>query len=263
MMDLGLKGKRAAVFAASKGLGRAASTALAAEGCAVAICPSNNENIEKAAAEIREQTGSTVLPAVVDLSDARQIRSFLQRAEEELGGIDILVTNVGGPPVKTFQETADDEWDTWYNIILKSVVVAVREVIPGMKKRKWGRIINITSVGVKQPFPNLVFSNSLRLAVVGLAKSLSLELGPDNIAVHNVAPGFYATDGLERIVKKRMENGELRDDIWKAWEQSVPLRRIGSPEELGALITFLASEQAGYLTGTTIQADGGRYAGSM
>ena len=229
----------------------------------MAISSSNRENIRNAAAEISETTGVEVIHDVVDVEQEQQIRDFLGNIGSKWNGIDILVTNVGGPPAKPFIETTDDEWDKYFRVIVKSVVVAVREVIPAMREKKWGRIINITSMGVKQPFQNLVFSNALRLAVVGLAKSLSLELGPDNIAVHNVAPGFFATDGLERLVRRRMEKGETREAIFKSWEDSVAFRRIGNPKELAALITFLASEQASYLSGTTIQVDGGRYLGTM
>ena len=136
-------------------------------------------------------------------------------------------------------------------------------VIPHMKKNKWGRIINITSISVKEPIMNLIYSNALRLAVVGLAKTLSRELGPFGITVHNVAPGYHKTEGLERIVKRRMENGETEAEIYKEWEKSVPLRRIGEPDDLAALITFLASEKAKYMSGNTIQVDGGRYTGSL
>jgi 3-oxoacyl-[acyl-carrier protein] reductase len=132
-----------------------------------------------------------------------------------------------------------------------------------MKNAGWGRIINITSVSVKEPLPGLVYSNALRLAVVGLAKTLSRELGPYGITVHNVAPGFHRTNGLERIVRKRMEAGEKREDIFKNWQENVPLRKIGEPEDLAALITFLASDQSRYMSGTTIQVDGGRYGGIL
>lgn len=262
-MHYGLKGKTAVVFAASKGLGKATAITLAKEGCNLAICSRDRSNIETAAREIQSVTKQKIVTAVVDVEDGSQIKAFIKKAQSEWGRIDILVNNAGGPPVKTFEETDDQEWEKYFNITFMSVVRAVREVMPVMKKNGWGRIINITSLSVKEPLPGLVYSNALRMAVVGLAKTLSRELGPYGITIHNVAPGFHQTDGLERIVKKRMENGEKRADIYEAWKQSVPLRRIGAPEDLAALIAFLASEQSAYMTGTTIQVDGGRFAGAM
>jgi len=262
-MDLGLNNKVAAVFAASKGLGKEAARSLAKEGCKVAICSSNLNNIEIAADEIRQQTNAEVFTAVVDVSEKSQINNFLEKIFKNWGNVDILVTNVGGPPVKTFAETTDEEWLKYFNIIVMSVITSIRKVLPGMKKQNWGRIINITSIGVKQPFPGLIFSNSLRSAVVGLNKTLSQEYGNYNIHFHNVAPGLFKTEGLERIVKKRMEAGEKREDIYAEWEKSVPLNRVGEPRELAALITFLASEQAGYMNGNTILADGGKFAGML
>jgi 3-oxoacyl-[acyl-carrier protein] reductase len=260
-MDLGLKNKTAIVFAASKGLGKAAALSLAKEGCNVAICSSNRNNIEKTAEEIRKQSDSEVFPAVVDLLQSSQIDEFLELVLEKWGKTDILVTNVGGPPVKSFEETTNEEWIKYFQIIVMSVITAIRKVLPGMQKQNWGRIINITSSAVKQPFPGLIYSNSLRSAVVGLTKTLSQEYGKYNIHFHNVAPGFFKTEGLERIVTKRVEEGETREEIYAAWEKVVPLNRIGKPEELAALIAFLASEQAGYMSGNTILADGGKFAG--
>jgi 3-oxoacyl-[acyl-carrier protein] reductase len=262
-MDLGIEDKVAVVFAASKGLGKAAAFALAQEGCRVAICSRNEANIYQAAEEIASHSGSEIFPYVVDVGESGQIENFITVVEKKWKQTDILVTNAGGPPVKTFQETSDDEWQKYFNITLMSVIRGIRMVIPGMKKQNWGRIINITSIAVKEPIMSLIYSNSLRLAVVGLAKTLSQELGPAGITVHNVAPGYHRTEGLDRIVKKRMEQGENPDDIFKEWEESVPLRRIGDPEDLAALIVFLASEKARYLSGTTIPVDGGRYSGTM
>jgi 3-oxoacyl-[acyl-carrier protein] reductase len=262
-MDLGLNGKVAVVFAASKGLGRAAAESLAKEGCRVAICSRDERNINQAAKEIHTATNTDIIPFVVDVENAAQIRDFLSAVQKKWQKIDILVNNAGGPPVKTFEETTDEEWEKYFNITLMSVIRAIREVIPIMRKQKWGRIINITSISVKEPIMGLIYSNSLRLAVVGLAKTLSRELGQDGITVHNVAPGFHRTAGLERIVKKRVENGETSEQIYKEWEQAVPAKKIGEPEDLAALIAFLASEKAHYMSGTTIAVDGGRIAGVL
>ena len=260
-MDCGIKNKTAVVFAASKGLGKATAISLAKEGCKVAISSSNRKNIESAADEIRKETDSEVFPAVVDLEHEEQITEFLDLVFKKWGKVDILITNVGGPPVKSFEETTNEDWQKYYNLIVMSVISSIRKVLPGMQNQNWGRIINITSSAVKQPFPGLIFSNALRSAVVGLTKTLSQEYGKYNIHFHNVAPGFFKTEGLERIVTKRVEAGENREDIYTEWEKMVPLNRIGKPEELAALITFLASEQAGYMSGNTILADGGKFAG--
>ncbi|MFC2088825.1 SDR family oxidoreductase, partial [Calditrichota bacterium] len=192
-----------------------------------------------------------------------QINQFIDNVLKLRQRIDILITNVGGPPVKTFEETTNEEWEKYFNIILMSVITSIRKVLPAMKEQNWGRIINITSMAVKQPFPGLIFSNSLRAAVVGLTKTLSQEYGKNNILFHNVAPGFFNTEGLERIVKKRMDAGEKRENIYTEWKNIVPVNKIGNPDQLASLITFLASEQAGYMTGNTIQVDGGRFAGMM
>jgi len=262
-MDLGLKDKVAVVFAASKGLGKATAFALANEGCRVAICSRNEADIHQVAGEIQSDSGAEVFPFVVDVEYGEQIRDFLSAVLKKWQKIDILVTNAGGPPVKSFDETTDQEWEKYFNITFMSVVRAIREVIPAMKKQRWGRIINITSISVKEPIMGLIYSNALRLAVVGLAKTLSRELGPDGITVHNVAPGYHRTAGLERIVKRRVENGERADDIYKEWENGTPLRKIGEPQDLAAVISFLASEGAHYMTGNTITVDGGKVAGVM
>jgi 3-oxoacyl-[acyl-carrier protein] reductase len=262
-MDLGLRNKVAVVFAASKGLGKSAAYALAKEGCRVAICSRDEKNIHRAADEIYSKTKTDIFPFVVDMENGEQIRTFLYAVLEKWKKIDILVNNAGGPPVKTFEETSDEEWEKYFNLTVMSVIRAIREVIPVMRQQKWGRIINITSMSVKEPVMGLIYSNSLRLAVVGLAKTLSRELGPDGITVHNVAPGYHRTAGLERIVKKRVENGEREEDVYREWEQSIPVRKIGEPEDLASLITFLASENAYYMTGNTIAVDGGKISGIM
>ncbi len=262
-MKTNIENKVAVVFAASKGLGKACALELAREGCKVAMCSSDQSRIEAAGEEIRSETGSTVITKVVDVEKGDDIREFIQTVLDRWGTIDILINNAGGPPVKSFDETTDDEWHKYFNITFMSVVHAVKAVLPAMKEQKWGRIINITSISVKEPIMNLIYSNALRAAVVGLAKTLSKELGPYGITVHNVAPGFHKTDGLERIVKKRIEAGEKAEDIYAGWEQSVPLQKIGDPGELAALVVFLASGAASYMTGNTIQVDGGRYSGLL
>jgi len=262
-MDFQIKDKVAIVFAASKGLGKAAATALAHEGCKVAICSRDEEKIKIAANEISSKTGSEVFAKAVDVEYKNQIDAFIKSVAEKWGTIDILVNNAGGPPVASFDQTNEEEWHKWYDITFMSVVRSIKAALPWLKKDNWGRIINITSSSVKAPIENLVYSNSIRMAVVGLAKSLSVELGPFGITVHNVAPGSYLTDGLERIIKAKVEQGIERESLLKKWTEVIPAKRLGEPEELAALIAFLASGRSAYLSGTTILADGGRYSGTF
>ena len=215
-MELGLKNKKAIVLAASKGLGKAAAESLAAEGCHLAICARDERQLNQTADQLRKN-GVEVFAMAVDVADANRLNQFFEQSIKALGGIDILVTNAGGPPVKSFEETNEQEWHYWYDVTFMTVVRSVQNVLPHFKRQKWGRIINITSISVKAPVERLIYSNALRLAVVGLAKTLSMELGPYNITVNNVAPGYHLTDGLERIVKKRMEAGETREAIFAQW----------------------------------------------
>jgi len=262
-MDLGLKNKTAVVLAASKGLGRGTAEALAAEGCNLAICSRNAENIEKTASELEDKFGVQVFYQAFDVKDKGALNAFFQEAAAILGGIDILVTNAGGPPVKSFEETTDEEWHEWFDITFMSVTRSIKTALPFMKKKGWGRIINITSVSVKSPVEKLIYSNALRLAVIGLAKSLSQELGPFGITVNNVAPGYHLTDGLERIITNKVQSGMQREEVLEQWISSMSIKRIGKPEDLADIITFLASEKAGFITGITLQVDGGLYKGTL
>jgi len=262
-MDLKLKDKVAVVFAASKGLGKGAALALANESCKLAICSRNKEAIEESSSEIYKKTGTEVFSQAVDVEHKEQIENFIKSVADKFGTIDILVTNAGGPPVANFEQTKDDEWLKWYNITFMSVVRSIKAALPYLKNGEFGRIINITSSSVKSSIDNLIYSNSLRLAVVGLAKALSRELGQYGITVHNVAPGYHLTDGLERIIKSKVEAGMTREQVLETWTNNVPVGRIGEPEDLAALITFLASGKTGYISGTTIQVDGGTYVGTM
>ena len=262
-MDLNLNGKIAVVLAASKGLGKAVAQSLAAEGCRLAICSRNKAALESTAREMTQTMGSEVFYQTVDVKNKADIDRFINNTVKQYGTVDILITNAGGPPVKSFEESTEEEWHEWYEITFMSVVRSIKAVLPYMKRNRYGRIINITSISVKAPVERLIYSNALRLAVVGLAKSLANEIGPFGITVHNVAPGYHLTDGLERIVRKKVESGAKREDILNEWERHIPLHKIGRPNDLAGIITFLASERAGYLTGTTIQVDGGLYPGTL
>ncbi len=262
-MDLGLNEKSVVVLASSKGLGRAAALSLARERAKVAICARNEQALKATAEELKTAKAADVYYEVVDVQKAEQLAVFMNHVLKKWGRIDILVTNAGGPPVKSFDETNEEEWHYWFDVTFMSVVRAVRLALPSMKEQHWGRIINITSISVKKPIENLIYSNALRLAVVGLAKTLSQELGPFGITVNNVAPGHHLTEGLERIITRKVSAGMSRKEVLDGWTSHTPMRRLGQPDDLAGLITYLASEPAGFITGTTIQVDGGQYPGSL
>jgi len=258
-MELRLAGKRALVAAASQGLGRAIALRLAEERAKLAICARNAERLNRAAEEIATRSGAQVLAIPTDLTDYEQIRLLVRKANEELGGIDILVANAGGPPPGSFLELSDEQWQEACQLTLMSAVRLARAVVPGMIEQRWGRLIFSTSVSVKQPIDNLVLSNSLRLAVIGLAKSLANELAQYNITVNSVCPGATATERLRELIEHRAERARLsyEEAEQRLWLREIPMGRLGQPEELANLVAFLASERASYITGTAIQVDGG------
>ena len=258
-MDLGLKGKVALVLAASKGLGRASAAALAAEGASVAIGARNRQTLEKTTKDIELETGSRVLAVPTDVTREKELEIIVAATVQEFGYIDILVNNAGGPPSGTFDTVGDEQWQSAFELNFLSAVRLVRLVLPHMRQRGSGRIINIVSTSVKEPIEGLLLSNATRMAVVGLAKTLSLELAPDNITVNNVCPGRFLTDRLRQghMIKEKIARGMSEAEALRSVAQDIPMGRIGKPEELAALVAFLASEQAGYITGTTIQVDGG------
>ncbi len=258
-MDLGLAGKVALVTAASKGLGRASAASLAAEGATVIIASRNRAMLKQTAQEIRQASGSTVLALPTDLRQPEEMAALVTRAVDEYGGIDILVNNTGAPPAGIFETLPDEQWQEAFHLILLSAVRLIRLVLPSMQQRRGGRIIQIVSSSVKQPIAGLLLSNALRPGVVGLAKTLSIELAPYQITVNNVCPGRMLTDRLRQGsgVQKRIAQGMTEEEALSELAQDIPLGRIGNPDELGALVTFLASQQAAYITGTTIQIDGG------
>jgi 3-oxoacyl-[acyl-carrier protein] reductase len=262
-MDLALDRKCALVCAASKGLGRAAAAALAREGARVAICARNATTLDQTAAEIRESTGSHVVPIVADVRRAADVDRLIARAAGELGAIDILVTNTGGPKSALFHTLADDDWHEAIDSILMSVVRLCRGVVPAMRQRGGGRIIAVTSVSVKQPIEGLALSNALRGAVTGLAKTLAGELAADRILVNCIAPGYTRTDRVMELSQATAaREGITADAVLRRTELMVPLGRLGSPEEFGDVVAFLASDRASYITGATLQVDGG-YVKSM
>jgi 3-oxoacyl-[acyl-carrier protein] reductase len=261
-METGLRGRVAIVAASSQGIGKATAAAFAAEGCRVAMCARNQQTLEAAAQEIRKQSGAEVLTQAFDVTDAGAVHNFVDATAEKFGGVDICVTNAGGPPAKGFLAVSIDEWRKAVDANFMSTVYFAREVIPHMQRKRWGRIITLTSISTKQPVPDLVLSNASRAAVVGLVKSLANEFGKDGILVNNVGPGYTATDRLKELARARSASQhKSEDEIFAAWANDSALKRVGQPSEVADTIVWLASERASYITGQTILVDGGAYKG--
>jgi 3-oxoacyl-[acyl-carrier protein] reductase len=230
----------------------------------VVICARGLDRLSTAADEIRAATGTTVVPLQVDLTDAGQIDFLIGEALSRFGRVDVLVTNNGGPPAGYFDEMDDEAWLAAHQLTLLSTVRLIRAVLPAMRSQHWGRIINITSVSVKQPIDHLLLSNVYRPGVIGLAKTLSTQVAAEGITINNVAPGHTRTDRVLDLAKARaVREGKTLDEIVSENAAGWPMKRMGEPEELAALVAFLASEQASYITGTTIAVDGGAVKGLM
>lgn len=263
-MDLGLKGKVAFIAGGSQGLGRAVAMDMCREGARIAICALDDPELPAAVEEVKAATGGEIIGIPADVTDAEQARNFIRKGIEHYGTVDILINNAGGPPSKTFLEIDDDLWYFGVRLNLMSTIIMTREVVPVMTEKRWGRIINMTSVAVKQPIDGLILSNTVRSGVIGMAKTLSNELAPYNITINNVCPGYTLTDRVRKLADFLAEKeGVTPEDIYKRWESSIPMGRLGTPEEFAALVTFLASERASYITGASIQIDGGYYKGIM
>lgn len=257
-MDLGIKGKIALVSASSTGIGKAVAESLAAEGCNLAICSRSKDTLLETARDIKSKYNIEPFWGVCDLNQHKDIENLYEAVKNHFGKIDILVNNCGGPIPGFFRELSEEDWDNAIKQVLLSVVRFSNLVIPKMIEQEWGRIINITSVAVKQPVHNLMLSNSLRAGVTGFAKSLSNEFGNKNITVNNVAPGYTLTHRLyELAVTRAKASGKSHEEILVDMAKDVPMSRLGGPEEIAAMVTFLASQKASYITGTTIQVDGG------
>ena len=257
-MDLGLRDRVAIVAASSQGLGKAVAEGFAREGAKLALCARSETTLKTTAEEIRKATGVEVLARPVDVTDYAAVRRYVAETAEQFGRVDICVTNAGGPPAKPFADTTLEDWQAGVNLNLMSTLYFAREVLPVMRRQRWGRFITITSTAVKQPIDNLILSNAVRAAVSGLAKSLANEYGPDNILVNNVCPGYTSTARLDELsAKLAATQGVEPQQIRERWAAAIPLRRIGRPEEFANLVVFLASECASYITGTSIAVDGG------
>ncbi|MBN1218728.1 MAG: SDR family oxidoreductase [Anaerolineae bacterium] len=258
-MNLGLKNKVALVTASSKGLGRASAESLAQEGARVAICARDGKTLKTTADQIANATGSEVLAIPADMNSSRDIEQVVKETVHHFGALQILVTNAGGPPAGYFEEFNDKQWQEAFNLTMMSAVRLIRAVLPPMRQEKWGRIINITSLSVKEPIDNLILSNAIRAAVHGLAKTLANQVARDGITVNNVMPGYIQTDRVEQLAQHSAERtGRSVADVLAEMGQPAPVGRIGQPKELGALVAFLASEQAAYINGVSIPVDGGR-----
>jgi 3-oxoacyl-[acyl-carrier protein] reductase len=257
-VNLGLNGKVALVAAASRGLGRAVAEELAAEGTSLVMCARSVKDLEQAGSAIVEAFGVPVLTEPADVSEPEDVDRLIKRAQAKYGRIDILVTNAGGPPAGRFESLTPEMWAAATRLTLDSVVHMARGVLPGMKARGWGRIINVTSIAVKQPVDSLMLSNSLRAAVTGFARTLATEVAPFGVTVNNALPGYTRTDRLEELARSsEHSSGIPAGTVRRKWEAEIPMGRLGEPREFAALVAFLASERAAYITGASVAVDGG------
>jgi 3-oxoacyl-[acyl-carrier protein] reductase len=239
-------------------LGKAIARALGREGARLALCARTPSRLQSAAEEIRRDTGAELIAHVVDVTMREQVCQFVAAVVERYGRLDICVANAGGPPAKTFAEIRIEEWRQAADLNLMSTVYLASETLPLMQRQGWGRFLTITSVGVKQPLPNLVLSNAIRSAVSGLVKTLSNEYGRFGVLVNNICPGYTATARFRELVEKTARNqGVEPHEIEQRWAEQTALGRVGRPEECADLVVFLSSERASYITGASIAVDGG------
>ena len=253
-MDLGLKGRVALVTAASKGMGKASALALGAEGARVAMCARTESDLKTAADEVRAATKADVLAIPADVTKKQEVEALVQRVASQWGGVDVLVANAGGPARGFFEEMSDEQWQQAFELSLLSVVRLVRAVLPGMQAKKWGRVLTIQSVSVKQPLADLLLSNAVRPGTHGMIKTLALRYAKDNITFNTVCPGRILTD---RLLGGLKASGLSREQYIAQLGAEIPMGRVGTPEEFANVVVFLASERASYVTGVAIQVDGG------
>ncbi|MCI0455163.1 MAG: SDR family oxidoreductase [Candidatus Dadabacteria bacterium] len=261
-MNLGIKNKVAIVAASSKGLGKAIALRLAEEGVRLTILARGKANLENTAKEIDLKTGVEVLSIVTDVSKPEDIDEAVSKTVNKYGTVHILINNSGGPPLGDFLHFSLQDWQKVLELNLLSTINLTREIIPFMQSQKWGRIVNITSVAVKQPIDGLILSNTARAGVIGFAKSISNEFAKDNILINNVCPGRILTDRIIQLAEERAKKSNITaEEVIRSWEQDIPIGRLGKADELADLVAFLVSERASYITGTTIQVDGGMVKG--
>lgn len=257
-MDLGLRGKAAAVMAGSEGIGRAAALALAAEGANVAICGRREDVLRSTAKAIADATGAKVVPIVADVSNPRDVERFVNAAAADLRGLDILVVNAGGPPPGKFEQLTDEQWQKAFDLTVMSAVRAVRHALPHFRTEGGGSVVAVQSTSVKLPIEHLLLSSSLRLAVVGLFKSLATEHGREGIRFNVVLPGSIATDRQTELAQvQAADKGVPVEEILAQRARTIPLGFIGDPSDIGDAIAWLASDRARYVNGAVLQVDGG------
>ncbi|MDX6270069.1 MAG: 3-oxoacyl-[acyl-carrier protein] reductase [Acidobacteriota bacterium] len=257
-MDFGLTNRVALVAAASKGIGFAAARELAREGARVFLCSRDEERAREAARQIAEETGTECVGMRADVTDDADARAFVELARERAGRVDILVTNAGGPPSATFESADLEMYRRAFELNALSAIRLAQLVVPAMREARWGRVVNVTSISVKQPIEGLLLSNTVRAGLTGWAKTLSAEVAADNVTVNNVAPGYTLTERQDELAAARAgSSGKSKEELIGMWAAQVPMRRLASAEEIAAAIAFLASERASYITGVTLQVDGG------
>ena len=257
-MDLGLTGRVALVAASSRGLGRAVAEEFAREGARLVMCARGADDLKRTRNRIARSSGSEPVAVATDLTDPEGVRRVTDAAAEAFGQVDILVTNTGGPPSGPFEAHSPGAWRAAVAQNLESVLNLTRAVLPGMRERGWGRIVNVTSIAVKQPVDGLILSNSVRAAVTGFARTLANEVARDGVTVNNVMPGYTRTARLDWLAGQiAAREGIDREAAFDRWAGEIPAGRVGDPAEFAALVTFLASERASYITGTSIPVDGG------